>query len=732
MNVWLKDKIGFLLTGYIVMILCAGCSTEKNTPATRAYHEFTTRYNIYYNAERAYNEILEEQAARFSDNYSVLLPFYPGDKGGEKSLPGGPFDVVIEKTTQAIRDHSITAKPRRDPTRRHTKAYRQWLQQEEFNPFIKNAWLLLGKAHLQNHDHEQALAVFYNMQRIYKDDPTLITETDLWLMRTYTAMGRIYEAEQMAALLEGRRLPPSLDDLFREISTYYLIRKRAYREAIPGLRQTIAQEKSAIQQRRLQFLLAQCYTMIDEDEKAFHAYESVKGLSTPFMVTLHATVSQYGVAREEVKPDIRKALEKMRKRTDQEDALGRINDALAMKQGDGASSTLQREEEHSAPLTPPAVGEALHSAAEMHESLYQKAYQGWQAGDTLAVRSSWELFQQRYPTSGLTPQLLLLNALSYAQTGNEKETGRYLTELLERHPTSQVAPLAESIMEGLSQGRVLIEHSSPGRAWSLTAGNLINRRERREAVDYSSEKEGTHQLLLTFNGDSLNRERLLFTMANFNFTRFRHRSFILSPARFTDSEALIIHPFSSFIEASQYIEIMRDDSLFLHPYNGRVTPLIISEENLSLLQDHGRVNDYRNFYGDHLATPHILPMVRVSRADRAEKIPQQTEKIVPLERQGAILPPPREGAVVTPPLNPEKRRSPEELRRELERKQQKALQQEVKENSGMSRKQQLREREKLRQEKIRERERELRERERKRKAALRQRERERAEKIRKR
>ena len=47
------------------MILGMGCSTKKNTPGTRAYHELTTRYNIYFNASEAYNEILENQPDNF-------------------------------------------------------------------------------------------------------------------------------------------------------------------------------------------------------------------------------------------------------------------------------------------------------------------------------------------------------------------------------------------------------------------------------------------------------------------------------------------------------------------------------------------------------------------------------------------------------------------------------------------------------------------------------------------
>ena len=41
----------------------------------------------------------------------------------------------------------------------NTQEYRDWLRQEEYNPFIDRAWLLMGKAHLQNRDYIEAVSV---------------------------------------------------------------------------------------------------------------------------------------------------------------------------------------------------------------------------------------------------------------------------------------------------------------------------------------------------------------------------------------------------------------------------------------------------------------------------------------------------------------------------------------------------------------------------------------------
>ncbi len=272
--------------------LVAGCSTKRNTAFTRAYHELTTRYNIYYNADKAYHDMLENQLKNREEDYTTLLPFYPTVAAHNKQLPGGPFDLVVEKTTQAIKEHSISAKPRRDPAQPQTPEFRQWLQQEEFNPFIHKAWLLLGKAHVLNGDYEDALAVFRQIQKLFKQNNNLLTETEIWMLRTYTEMGSDYDAENMLYALQSKTIASHLQELFRETTTARLIHKREYTTAIPWLKKIIEQEKNFTQKKRLQYLLGQIYTLQGDTTMAWQAFEDVKGLSTPAAINRQATLAQ--------------------------------------------------------------------------------------------------------------------------------------------------------------------------------------------------------------------------------------------------------------------------------------------------------------------------------------------------------------------------------------------------------------------------------------------------------
>ena len=155
---------------------------------------------------------------------------------------GGPFDPVIEKMEKTIREHSISAKPRRDPTQPQSPEYRQWLQQNEFNPFIHHAWLLMGKAHVQNGNHAKALAIFNETVRLFgpeSDAPLKPTFDSKMLYRYGQNVG------SRTSTLRVEKYAPSCppERYFSEIYTYYLIQEANYSDAIPHLKRSIDAEK---------------------------------------------------------------------------------------------------------------------------------------------------------------------------------------------------------------------------------------------------------------------------------------------------------------------------------------------------------------------------------------------------------------------------------------------------------------------------------------------------------
>ncbi len=642
-----KERRGCILWILACTTFFAGCSTGRNTTGTRAYHELTTRYNIHFNAEEIYQEILKGQVENPQDNNGELLSFYPPLPDAEKSSPGGPFDPVIEKTGKAIKEHSIRAKPRRNTSKTHSQEYHQWLAQEEFNPFIKNVWLLRGKAYLQNGDYNEALSVFSGMLRQFSHDPELVTETEIWMLRTYTEMGRRYDAEKTAYSLRNKKLTTYLDRLLTEHYTHFLIRNKEFVEAIPFLQKTITQEPDHLRKKRLQFLLGQIYAITGDKSKAYLAFEEVKGIRTPTQLTHDATLWQSAIA----------------------------NDSLA------------------------------------------------------------QLLQPSQRDKDTTHQTTRMTVTTDSISGNIKDIN---------NSTSRFSP-----------GRTMAENATLHRQWRSRNGLWqsspvsSSKGKNEEESRFSADKSGVHFLLLTFAPHSVNKNQLLFSITDFNFSHFKLRKFNVSYSYLGGKEMLQIEPFRSFGEASQYAEMMHSDTLFLSTIP-EVIPIIISEKNMEFIRSGKSIDEYNIFYAENMGgSAFPAPIIKDEIAEIGEKNRQESEKIVSLKEPPFLIPEQRE--IDTQPLTADQteqdtirkkpgwkepahqmeRETPEALKRRLEINAANVLQQQQEMMPGKSRQQILKEREKQRKEKIRQRERELKERQRQREDVLKQREKERAQKIRK-
>lgn len=292
-----NNTICSILLFLIVVTFNYGCSNKRNTSAARAYHELTTRYNIYHNAEKTYNRLIDDQLEISSIDWFNLLSVHPDNFNREKNRPGGMFDGVIEKTAKSIIEHSISSKPQRNPSKAQSEEYRQWLKQEEFNPFLKNSWLLMGKAFVQNGDYSEALSIFTEIQRIYHYDINLISETQLWMLRSYVALNRMYDAKNMIYLLQTRKLPSDLQKLYIQEYANFLIENKEYEEAIPHLKIAIDNQKHHIGKKRLQFLLGQIYYLTGDIDNAYSSFEKIKDIRTPPTINKNASIYQAVISK---------------------------------------------------------------------------------------------------------------------------------------------------------------------------------------------------------------------------------------------------------------------------------------------------------------------------------------------------------------------------------------------------------------------------------------------------
>lgn len=295
-------------------ILYSSCSNQKNTKTTRWYHSVNTRYNIHFNADEAYKDALKSKTEGYKDNLSemiVMYPFLDEEEAEKKKDPGGPFDITIDKSTKGIKLHSIQVKPERDPGKRGNQKYQEWLKQREFNPFLKNSWLLMAKAEYQNNDYLKSISTFSYVSRLYRTDVEVVTEARLWMALAYTQMGWFYEADNIFHQIElAGGVPKKHKNLFSEVYANYLIRNQEYEKSVPYLEQAI-KSGSGIQKTRLKYLLAQIYGHLGNKEKAYQAFGKVSTLNTPYEYEFNAKIQQVAFVNDRDKPKVISMLNRM-------------------------------------------------------------------------------------------------------------------------------------------------------------------------------------------------------------------------------------------------------------------------------------------------------------------------------------------------------------------------------------------------------------------------------------
>lgn len=313
----------------VLMVLVGGCSKKNNTPALRQWEAFNTRYNVYFNGKEHFDEELADMEKSYEDDYAKQLPLHPAEAYANPKLPqpSGDFSRTLEKMQKAIELHSITHKPAFRPSNQKERDFRN---RDEFNPFIHNAWLTMGKAQYYSGDFTGAAATFLYITRHFRWLPETLTEARLWEALSYCAAGLPYDAENALHLVKEDDLTnKDLRHLYNLTMASYFIHSGKDQESIPFLKEA-AQHSHGVQAHRLWYLLGQICFKSGKKEMAYVAFQNAgAGLSTPYPLKFNARIKQSEVfTGSDITSEI-KALKGLTKYERNREFLDQINYAIA-------------------------------------------------------------------------------------------------------------------------------------------------------------------------------------------------------------------------------------------------------------------------------------------------------------------------------------------------------------------------------------------------------------------
>ena len=277
----------------MLLVAFVSCTSTKNTAATRRYHSFNTRYNVFFHGNEAFNTALKAQQEGHQESYSDFIMMYPvSSLPKDKQTEGGSFDRSVEKAAKAIKTHSIKVKPEKKSGKRNDPVYQEFMSREEYNPFLHNAWFLMGKSQFHNGDFLVAASTFSYIARHYSSQPEIVTEARIWQARCYAEMGWHYEAENLLTQLNNEKLSKKESNWFSSVYADYLIKQKQYEDAIPYLKTAIKAEKNKDQRLRMTYLLGQIYAELGRKDLAYKAFGEVANSTAPYALQFSAKIRQ--------------------------------------------------------------------------------------------------------------------------------------------------------------------------------------------------------------------------------------------------------------------------------------------------------------------------------------------------------------------------------------------------------------------------------------------------------
>lgn len=313
----------------LLMVVLTACSTKKNTASTRFWHGFTARFNTYFNGHEAYKAGYESKVTGNRDNYTECIPFFYVGNVNSRGLGATNFLTTITKCEKAIHLHSIKRRPLSKGGKRLSAKEKAYLSRKEFNPFLKNAWLLMGKAQYQKGDFVEAASTFSYITRLYAAEPPVADEARVWLARCYAQLEWYYDAEEALSRISKDSLSTRLRRERDRSWADLLLHQKNWDAALPYLERSARVEKKKAQKARLYFLLGQVQQEKQNYSAAYRAYKKCIAQSPDYQLAFNARIRQTEVMADgsQAKKMV-KRLRRMTRATKNKDYLDQIYYAM--------------------------------------------------------------------------------------------------------------------------------------------------------------------------------------------------------------------------------------------------------------------------------------------------------------------------------------------------------------------------------------------------------------------
>jgi len=313
----IRLKIQFLLLAVAAgLLIVSSCSTKKNTWTRRAYHNVTCHYNVFWNGRNSLYEGAETLEESVNNNYNNILRVYNYGTLQEASSLNSQMDRSIKKSSIGIQRHSM------------------YFGGKEYVKWVKESYLMMGKAHFYKQDYTSARRVFDYVSKEYTDSP-IQYEGYLWLVKTHIETERFEKAEAainyMQSKKDGEGFPQDVENEMPFVIADFYLAQDNYNAAYAYLERGLEVGNDRDVVTRVNFILGQINQMEGDLETATRYYNKVIKRNPEYRMAFEAKMNLaqcYDEGSGDSK-EINKVLQKMANDYKNRDFLDQIYYALA-------------------------------------------------------------------------------------------------------------------------------------------------------------------------------------------------------------------------------------------------------------------------------------------------------------------------------------------------------------------------------------------------------------------
>ena len=240
----------------------------------------------------------------------------------------------------------------------------------------------------------------------------------------------------------------------------------------------------------------------------------------------------------------------------------------------------------------------------VEDSVYAASYTAYQAADYAEVEKNYQFSTENFPTGKNRARMLFIRAMSQLYGGERDSFLVSLKEVVQKFPKEEVTEIANSIIKGLEQGRLLMDDR-------YDASSIWSRRTRQASGDSTEvvpelkdDRYGNFVFVLAYPTNSLDENQLLFEVARYNFTSYMVRNFDIEIQESQGITMMCVKGFLSYDEVHSYAQTLYTDKHMNTLLEG-IRTLLISEENLKMIGTDFSFDDYKAFYEETFAPMEI-------------------------------------------------------------------------------------------------------------------------------